>query len=69
MCPTQASLNIVRRAQRLSTPNDNPAAVYHDPHTGLRRLFTDSQVAAFLRQVAHKVFDIPACHKDLLAWS
>jgi hypothetical protein len=27
-----------------------------------------SQVAAFLRQVAHKVFDIPAGHKDLLAW-
>ena len=28
-----------------------------------------SQVAAFLRQVAHKVFDIPTNHKDLLAWS
>ena len=28
-----------------------------------------SQVAAFLRQVAHKVFDIPSGHKDLLAWS
>jgi hypothetical protein len=28
-----------------------------------------SQEAAFLRQVAHKVFDIPTDHKDLLAWS
>jgi len=28
-----------------------------------------SQVAAFLRQVAHKVCNIPADHKDLLAWS
>ena len=26
-------------------------------------------MAAFLRQVAHKVFDIPTDHKDLLAWS
>jgi hypothetical protein len=26
-------------------------------------------VAAFLWQAAHKVFDIPASHKDLLAWS
>ena len=26
-------------------------------------------MAAFLRQTAHKVFDIPADHKDLLAWS
>jgi len=69
MCPIQASLNIPRHAQRLDTPYDHPAAVYRDPHTGLRRLITASQVAAFLQQVAHKVFDIPTDHKDLLAWS
>jgi hypothetical protein len=69
MCPAQASLNIVRQAQRLGTPNDHPAAVYCDPNTSRRWLITTSQVAAFLRQVAHKVFDILAGHKDLLAWS
>ena len=69
MCRGQASLNIARRAQRLNTPYDHPALVYHDPHTGLRRLIMASQVAALLQQVAHKVFDIPTDHKDLLAWS
>jgi len=69
MCPIQASLHIVQRAQRLNTPYNHPAAVYCDPHTGLCRLITASQVAAFLWQVAHKVFDIPADHKDILAWS
>jgi hypothetical protein len=28
-----------------------------------------SQVIIFLHHVTHKVFDIPAGHKDLLAWS
>ena len=42
--------------------------VYRDPHTGLHRLIMASQADAFLRQVAHKVFDILAGHKDLLAW-
>jgi ABC-type transport system substrate-binding protein len=69
MCPTQASLNIVRRALRLGTPTDHPAAVYLDLTTGRRLQITAAQVAAFLRQVAHKVFNIPAGHKDLLAWS
>jgi hypothetical protein len=50
-------------------PYNHPASVYRDPHTGLRRLIMASQVAAFLWQVAHKVFDIPTDHKDLLAWS
>ena len=69
MYPIQASLNIARCAQRLDMPYHHPAAVYRDPHTGLRRLITAYQVAAFLWQVSHKVFDIPANHKDLLAWS
>ena len=50
-------------------PADSPAMVYHDPNTGKHRLITASQVAIFLRHVEHKVFDIPAGHKDLLAWS
>jgi hypothetical protein len=69
MCPAQASLNIVRRARRLGSSPNSPAAVYHDPTTGKRRLIAASQVAIFLRNVAHKVFDIPVGHKDLLAWS
>ena len=32
-------------------------------------MITAPQVAAFLRQVAHKVFNIPTDHQDLLAWS
>jgi hypothetical protein len=43
--------------------------VYHDPTTGNRRLITALQVTIFLHHVAHKVFDIPVGHKDLLAWS
>jgi hypothetical protein len=50
-------------------PHDHPASVYRNPHNSMRRLVTASHVAAFLRQVAHKVFDIPTDHKDLLAWS
>ena len=69
MCPTQASLDIVRHAKRLGTPSNFPAAVYLDPATGKRRQITAAQFAFFLRHVAHKVFDIPAGHKDLLAWS
>ena len=69
LCPTQASLNIVRRARRLSSPPHSPAAVYRDSNTGKRRLITASQVAIFLRHIAHKVFDIPTGHEDLLAWS
>jgi hypothetical protein len=69
LCPTQASLNIVRQAQHLETPCDHPVVVYHDQGTGLCRQITAFQVAAFLRQVAHKVFNIPTSHKDLLAWS
>ena len=69
MCPTQASLDIVRRAARLGTPSDCPVAVYLDPATGKRHQITAAQFATFLRHVAHKVFDIPAGHKDLLAWS
>jgi hypothetical protein len=34
MCPTQASLNIVRRAWRLGFPSNSPAAVYCDHTTG-----------------------------------
>ena len=67
MCPTQASLNIVRQAQRLAAPPNSPAVVYRDHATGKRRLITTSQVTIFLRHVAHKVFDIPTGHKDLLA--
>ena len=69
LCPTQASLDIVRRAKRLGTPSNYPAAVYPDPATGKRRQITATQFAFFLRHVARKVFDIPAGHKDLLAWS
>jgi hypothetical protein len=69
LCPTQASLNIIRRARRLGSPHNSPAAVYHDPKTGKHRLITASQVAIFLRHVTHKVFNIPLRHKDLLAWS
>jgi hypothetical protein len=69
MCPTQASLNIVRCTRRLDRPINSPATVYHIPTTGKRRLITASQVAAFLRHVAHKVFEIPTGHKDLLTWS
>ena len=43
--------------------------MYRDSNTGKRRLITASQVAIFLRHIAHKVFDIPTGHKDLLAWS
>ena len=46
-----------------------PLALYRDNTTGKRRLITASQTATFLRHVAHKVFDIPTGHKDLLAWS
>jgi hypothetical protein len=67
MCPIQASLNITQCAQRLNTPYNHPATVYRDSHTSMGRLIMASQVAAFLRQVAHKVFDIPADHNDLLA--
>ena len=69
MCPKQASLNIIRRARRLSAPAHSPVALYRDNTTGKRRLITASQTATFLRHVAHKVFDIPTGHKDLLAWS
>ena len=69
MCPTQASLNIVRRARRLGTPSGHPVAVYHDTAAGERWQITASQVATILRHVARKVFNIPARHKDLLAWS
>jgi hypothetical protein len=69
LCPTQASLSIVRQARRLGSPHNSPAAVYRDPNTGKRRLITASQVAILLRHVTHKVFDIPVGHKDLLAWS
>jgi hypothetical protein len=69
LCPTQASLNIVRRARRLGSPHNSPTAVYRDHNTGKRRLITASQVTIFLRHVTHKVFDIPTRHKDLLAWS
>jgi len=50
-------------------PYNHPAAVYCDPHTGLCSLIVASQVAAFLRQVSHKVFNVLANHKDPLAWS
>jgi hypothetical protein len=69
MCPMQASLNIVRHAWHLGAPANSPATVYHDPTTGKRRLIMALQVTVFLHHVAHKVFDIPAGHKDLLAWS
>jgi hypothetical protein len=67
MCPTQASLNIVRRARCLGTPSEHPAAVYHDTTAGKRWQITVSQVATFLLHVARKVLNIPASHKDLLA--
>ena len=69
MCPTQASLNIVRHTRHLGMPSGHPAAVYHDTATGDRRQITASQVATFLRHVARKVFNITARHKDLVAWS
>jgi hypothetical protein len=69
MCPTKASLNIVRGARRLDMPAHSPTTVYCDPTTGKRRLITASQVAIFLRHVTHKVFVIPAGHKDLLVGS
>jgi hypothetical protein len=69
LCTTQASLNIVRRAHHLGSPNNSPAAVYRDQNTGNRCLITASQVTILLRHVAHKVFNIPMGHKDLLAWS
>jgi hypothetical protein len=69
LCPTQARLNIVRRARRLGSPHHSPATVYHDPNTGKRRLITALQDTIFLRHVVHKVSDIPTGHKDLLAWS
>jgi hypothetical protein len=68
MCPKQASLIIIRQAQRLGSPPNSPAAVYCDPTTGKRRLVTALQVAIFLHHIAHKVFNIPTEHKDLLAW-
>jgi hypothetical protein len=64
-----SSLNIIRRAWHLGLPPNSPTAVYRDPTTGKCRLIMASQVAIFLRHVAHKVFNIPAGHKDLLAWS
>ena len=67
--PTQASLDIIRHVQRLAAPPLSPAAVYSDQSTGRRWLITAPQVAAFLRHVAHKGFDIPPGHQDLLAWS
>ena len=69
MCPTQSSLNIVRRALHLNTPTNHPATIYLDLATGKRLQITAAQVAAFLRHVAHKVLSIPAGYKDLLAWS
>ena len=65
----QASLNIVRQARCLGSPPNSPAVVYHDPTTNKHHLITASQVAIFLRHVAHKVFDIPMGHKGLLTWS
>jgi hypothetical protein len=69
MCPMQASLNIVRRAQHLDTPTNSPTAVYRDPTTGKCCLITASQVAIFLHHIMHKVYDIPTGNNDLLAWS
>jgi hypothetical protein len=62
LCPTQASLSIVRRARQLGLPHNSLAAVYHDPNTGKRCLIMASQVAIFLCHVAHKLFDIPMGH-------
>jgi len=69
MCPTQASLNIVQHARWLATPANSPDMVCRDHAMGKQHLITASQAAAFLHHVAHKVFDIPTGHKDLLAWS
>jgi hypothetical protein len=69
MCPTQASVNIVRRAVRLGTPSDYPIAVYLDTSSGTRRQITSLEVATFLRHVAHKTFNIPTQHPDLKSWS
>ena len=67
MCPMQTSLNIARQPNHLRTPCNHPAAVYH-PTTGLCCKITASQVAAILLHFAHKVFNIPEGHKNLLAW-
>ena len=69
MCPTQASINIVRRAVRLGTPPGHPSAVYLDASSGQRRQITSSEFATFLRHVAHKTFNIPNRHPDLRSWS
>ena len=68
MCPTQAGLNIIRWVNHLDTLHDHPVAVYHDPPNELHHQIMSNQVMAFLWHVAHKVFNIPAGHKDLLVW-
>jgi hypothetical protein len=69
MCLTQASLNIVRCAQRLDTPSNSPAAVEHDCAIGTQCQITMTQVSTFLRYIMQKVFDISTEHNNLLAWS
>jgi hypothetical protein len=68
MCPMQASLKFFWLAQRLGTPRDSTEPVYRDPATGERQQITATQVVAFLRHTAQKVFNIPARHNDPLAW-
>jgi hypothetical protein len=55
--------------RHLGSPPNSPATVYRDPNTGKHRLIMVFQVTIFLHHVTHKVFDIPAGHKDLRAWS
>jgi hypothetical protein len=49
-------------------PSNSPAAVYCDPATGQHQQITTINLAALLCQVTHKVFNIPAGHKDLFTW-
>ena len=35
MCPTQASINIIRHTKRLCTPHGHPIAVYRDASSGV----------------------------------
>ena len=69
MCPTQASIDIICRGDRLGTPHGHPIAVYFDASSGTQQQITSSEVTSFLWHVAHKTFNITAQHPALKSWS
>ena len=64
MCPTQASLDIIRQACHLV-----PRLTHQPRYTGMPHQANATRSVEFLCHVAHKVFSIPKDHQDLHAWS